>query len=288
VEQKLKLGLLGTAVTGYTNNLIQTGKDERVYICPVTINYNLVLEAESLIREFLRREGGRRYFLENDEFNQIKTVVRFVLNTMKMDPTTVIRFGEPMDPFGNVVDGDGESYDDRGRRVDPRTYIQSSRTGEIVVDDSRDRQYTRFTGKKVADSFLRNTVIQPTQVVAWAIFELVRDRFPGFDVYQLLRMTDDEIVPWHLLRATVAELIGDLREAAGRGAFRLAPSVGTGDIDQAIDDGIDGLRTFHIPSQISISGSGVIARRLDLLYFYGNRVRTYEFDAAEILARAKV
>jgi glycerol-3-phosphate O-acyltransferase len=288
VEQKLKLGLLGTAVTAYTNNLIQTGKDERIYICPVTINYNLVLEAESLIREFLRREGGARYFLENDEFNQLKTVIRFVLNTMKMDSTTVIRYGEPMDPFGNVVDADGESYDDRGRRVDPKTYIQSSRTGDVVVDDSRDRQYTRFTGKKVADSFLRNTVIQPAQVVAWAIFELVRDRFPKFDVYQLLRMTDDEIVPWHELRATVAELVSELRELAGRDQLRLAPVVASAEIDETIDDGIDSLRTFHIPSQISISGSGVRARRLDLLYFYGNRVRTYDVDAAELLARAKV
>lgn len=288
VEQKLKLGLLGTAVTAYTNNLLTTGSDERIYICPVTINYNLVLEAESLIREYLRREGGRRYFLENDEFNQIKTVIRFVLNTMRMDATTVIRYGEPMDPFGNVVDADGESYDDRGRRVDPKTYIQSSRTGEVTLDESRDRQYTRFTGEKVAKSFLTNTVIQPAQVVAWAIFELVRDRFPNFDVYQLLRMTDDEVVPWHMLRATVGELVGELKNAADRGRLRLAPVVQQANIDQTIDDGIESLRAFHIPSTLAITGSGVIAKRLELLFFYGNRVRTFEFDAGEILSRAKV
>ncbi len=288
VETKLKLGLLGTAVSAYSNNLMTTGKDERIYICPVTINYNLVLEAESLIREFLRREGGSRYFLENDEFNQIKTIIRFVLNTMKMDSTTVLRYGEPMDPFGNVVDDDGESYDDRGRRVDPRTYIQSSRTGEITVDESRDRQYTRFTGRKVAESFLRNTVIQPGQLVAWSIFELVRARFPGFDVYQLLRMHGEEVVPWHMLRATVGELVSVMRDRAERGEFEMAPLAMTSDIDRTIDDGIEALRTFHIPSQISIGGSGVVAKRLDLLYFYGNRVRTFDPDASEILARAKV
>ena len=286
VDHDLKLGLLGTALTAYTHNLERLGRDERIYICPVTINYNLVLEAESLIQEHLRREGGGRYFLENDEFNQVSTIVRFVLNTMQMSSTTVIRFGEPMDPFGNRVDTEGESYDSRGRRVDPRTYVQSARTGEVCQDTSRDRQYTRFCGERIAEAFRRETVLQPSSVVAFALYELLQERFPTLDVYRLLRLAGEETIPWHDIRAATAEVLGALRELARDGKVHLAGLVRSGTADAVIDDGVQSLTSYHTPAVVSLEPGGVRLNKLDLLYFYGNRVRTYRLDARELLARA--
>jgi glycerol-3-phosphate O-acyltransferase len=53
VEQKLKLGLLGTGVRAYARNL-QAGKlRPAIYVVPCTISYMLVLEAETLIEDHL-------------------------------------------------------------------------------------------------------------------------------------------------------------------------------------------------------------------------------------------
>ena len=57
VEQRLKLGLLSTALNAYQNNLRKAERRRRVYVVPVTINYRLVLEAETLIDDYL---AGRR------------------------------------------------------------------------------------------------------------------------------------------------------------------------------------------------------------------------------------
>jgi len=287
VDSHLKLGLLGTAVTAYIHNLQTHGDARPTYICPVTINYNLVLEAESLIREHLRREGRQRYFLENDEFNQVSTVIRFVMNTVKMDSTTVLRFGKPLDPFGNHVDGDGRSFDDRGREADPLAYVQSTRTGEVVEDPVRDREYTRFCGERVAEAFLEATVIQPSAVVAWALFEIARSRFEVMDVFQLLRVGADEIVERHQAHAVVAELLGDLRELAARGRLHLAPLLQNRNPPDVLDDGLSSLQAFHIPAPIVTDGEGLRLERLDLLYFYGNRIRSYPVDADQILSRAR-
>ncbi len=287
VEDHLKLGLLGTSVSAYIQNLQNHGTARPIYICPVTINYNLVLEAESLIREHLRRAGRQRYFLENDEFDQISTIVRFVLNTVKMDSNTVLRFGQPLDPFGNYVDSDGQSYDDRGRPVDPVTYVQSAIDGEVREDVVRDREYTKFCGARIAESFRKATVIQPTSIVAWALFELARARFGVMDLFQLLRFGADEVVERREAHGVVAELMGDLRGRANRGEFHLAASVRDGTADSVLEEGLANLLAYHIPTPVTRDGAAIRLDRLELLYFYGNRVRTFVDDPADVLARAR-
>lgn len=287
VEDRLKLGLLGTSVTAYITNLRNHGTARPIYVCPVTINYNLVLEAESLIREHLRREGRQRYFLENDEFDQLSTIIRFVMNTVKMDSNTVLRFGQPLDPFGNVVDGDGLSYDARGREVDPVTYVQSSRSGEVCEDTMRDMEYTRYCGEQISLAFRRATVLQPTAATAWALFELARSRFGVMDLFQLLRLGADEIVERREARAVLAELISDLKERAARGEFHVARTIAEEPPERVLEAGLKNLTAYHIPTAVSVEGGGIRLHRLELLYFYGNRVRTYLPDAADILARAR-
>jgi glycerol-3-phosphate O-acyltransferase len=287
VEQSLKLGLLGTAVSAYVSHWQQHGREQPIFIAPVTINYNLVLEAESLIREALRREGRSRYFLENDQFDQLSTVIRFVMNTVKMDAHTVIRFGRPMDPFGNVVDADGNSFDDRGRLLDASDFVRSARTGEVVADVVRDREYTRLCGQRIASEFLESTVLQPANVVAWALFEIIAARFPRFDVFGLLRVAHEEVVERQEVAALVAELLTELRTLADRGVLQLSAYIRDHSLERILDDGLSSLASYHIPAPLVHFGSGLRVDRLDVLYFYGNRVRSYPVDAAGALARAR-
>lgn len=284
VEDHLKLGLMGTAISAYIHNLLHYGAERPLYICPVTINYNLVLEAESLIKDHLREEGGRRYFLAEDEFNQISTIARFVMNTMRMDSTTILRFGRPMDPFGNLVRADGHSYDRRGRRVDPTSYVRSSKTGEITYDETRDREYTRHTGRRVAEAFRKNTVLMPTQIVAYVLFELLRERFPKFDVYELLRLATGEVIPWHRIESVLERTLRELRDKEHRGELHLSPEAKDGDPASLQDSGIDTLTMYHVPGAVERMGDGVLLNKLDLLYYYGNRVRTYDLDRDKLLA----
>ena len=286
VEEHLKLGLMGTAISAYTHNLLHYGAEKPIYICPVTINYNLVLEAESLVQDHLRQEGGRRYFLEEDEFNQIKTIVRFVMNTVEMDSTTVIRYGRPMDPFGNLVRADGHSYDQRGRRVDPTDFVRSAKTGEVTLDEPRDREYTRHTGERVAQAFKKNTVLMPTQIVAYALFELLRDRFPQWDVYELLRLASGEVIPWYRLEAMLEETVEALRERERTGKLHMSSIAKSSPVEAVQQAGIDTLTSYHVPAVIERMGDGVLLNKLDLLYYYGNRVRTFDLDPEELLARA--
>ncbi|HEY1815041.1 MAG TPA: 1-acyl-sn-glycerol-3-phosphate acyltransferase, partial [Kofleriaceae bacterium] len=77
IEKHLKLGLLGTTVTAY-KNLVREGKPhKRIFIVPATINYRLVLEAETLIDDYLAETGKSRYIITDDEFSRVGRMVEF-------------------------------------------------------------------------------------------------------------------------------------------------------------------------------------------------------------------
>jgi glycerol-3-phosphate O-acyltransferase len=127
VEKHLKLGLLGTSVTAYRNSLRQGNTQRRVYIIPVTINYRLVLEAETLIEDYLAETGKNRYIITDDEFSRIGRILEFVRKMLVHEGSVLVRFGRPIDPFGNDVTDDGESVDRAGRVIDPSQFLRHHR-----------------------------------------------------------------------------------------------------------------------------------------------------------------
>ena len=143
VERHLKLGLAGSAVEAFARNQV-FGIDRPVFFVPTTINYALVMEAESLIEDHLKEAGQARYIIEDDEFSRIDRWVSFFRKLVGTDGACVIRFGRPMDPFGNPIDDSGASVAPGGKAVDPSTYVQ--RHGAPSIDPKRDAAYTRERG----------------------------------------------------------------------------------------------------------------------------------------------
>jgi len=60
VETKLKLGLVGSVIDAQ-RACIQKGLPNKIFIVPLVINYETVLEAGILIEQFLRRSGKDQY-----------------------------------------------------------------------------------------------------------------------------------------------------------------------------------------------------------------------------------
>jgi glycerol-3-phosphate O-acyltransferase len=153
VERRLKLGLLGTALTAYQNHLRAGAPQRRLYVVPTTINYSIVLEAETLIDEFLAEEGKHRDIIEDDEFSSRSRRSDFPKHILSRPGALHIRFGEPLDVVGNATEADGDSIDPHGRRIDPAAYFTSLAPGgglrgpaaliELLRDpiEARDRSF---------------------------------------------------------------------------------------------------------------------------------------------------
>ena len=276
VESHLKLGLLGTALDAYTSNVMARRSNPNVFIVPVTMNYNLVLEAETLIHEHLEYGERGRAIIEDDEFTDFRRVVNYMGTVLEMDSPLSIRFGTPMDVFGNQVDIDGESIDLQGRRVDPERYLWID--GAPGADRDRDRQYTRLLGDRITESFRSNTVIQPLHLVSFAVFEHLRRQHPGWDLQKVLRFSRGEKIGLTIAEGETERLVRLVRRDAEEGIVRLSRSARTMSARQMVDEAIRYWRAYHTRPIATVELSEIRLGAVDLLHFYANRLAGYDLE----------
>jgi glycerol-3-phosphate O-acyltransferase len=277
VERKLKLGLLGTGVQAYINNLRRGAASPKIYIVPATLSFQLCLEAETLIDDFLKEVGKSRYIIDDDEFSQPKTVFDFMAKLFSLDSKIHVTVCRGYDPFGNPVDDAGESLDPCGRTVDTSRYVL--RDGEPKSLADRDAEYTREVGLRIVEEFLRHNVVESTHVTAFALFGLLRDRNPKLDLLRIVRTGGaDSDLPMSLLYAETDRVLHQVRELAGQGKIRIGPSAGS-IAEDVVADALAHFASFHSRPAALRRGDRVIAADRTLLFYYQNRLEGYGIEA---------
>ncbi|MGE5183833.1 MAG: 1-acyl-sn-glycerol-3-phosphate acyltransferase [Acidobacteriota bacterium] len=269
VEKHLKLGLLGTTVTAYKNLVREGMPHKRLYIVPATINYRLVLEAETLIDDYLAETGKSRYIITDDEFSRLGRIVEFFRKILVHEGSVVVRFGRPLDPFGNDITDDGESLDRAGRVVDPASFVRGA-DGEVTDDDQRDAEYTRALGRRLAEVYPRLTVFHATHLVARVLYDEIARRAGTRDIYRLIRVSPsagavsvpDAVDGLVRLRARLAAT-----PAWGAEHPLLAPQAATA----IVEDAVRGLGTYHTRPAVVREADALRVTDIKLLYYYQNR-----------------
>lgn len=269
VEKNLKLGLLGTSVTAYKNSVRDGAPHKRLYIVPATINYRLVLEAETLIADYLAETGKNRYIITDDEFSRVGRMLEFFRKIVAHEGSVIVRFGRPLDPFGNDVDDAGESLDRQGRAIDPASFLRGA-DGEVTDDDQRDAEYTRALGRRLAAAYPKLTVFHATHLVARAVYDALAREANTRDVYRLLRLSPGQLaVGLDVVVAQLVQLRARLAAQPGLGAEH--PMMAGQGADAIVDDAVRGLSTYHTRAAVVRRGGMLEVDDVKLLYYYQNR-----------------
>ncbi len=269
VEKHLKLGLLGTTVTAYKNLVREGMPNKRLYIVPATINYRLVLEAETLVDDYLAETGKSRYIITDDEFSRVGRLLEFFRKIVAHEGSVIVRFGRPLDPFGNEITDDGESIDRAGRAVDPASFVRGAE-GEVTDDDQRDAEYTRALGRRLAEVYPTLTVYHSTHLLARVMYDAVSRAAGTRDIYRLLRASPQQLtVTTQDLVAAVEKLRKRLRDNPAFGAEH--PAYIDQGSDVKVDDAVRGLSTYHTRPIVERRGDTLHVKDIKLLYYYMNR-----------------
>ncbi len=269
IERHLKLGLLGSAVEAFTTNRVRR-VERPVWFVPTTINYALVLEAETLIRDWLTEEGQTRYIIEDDEFSQIDRWVAFFRKVVGMRGACIIRFGEPIDPFGNLLDEKGASLSPAGHNIDPGGYIE--RRGMPVVDPDRDAAYTRELGTVLAERYERDTVLMSTQVVAHILFRHLVQATPGMDLFSRLRLRNEIGIDRSVVHKDLADARDRLLALEAKGEVRISDVVREDSPEQLLEGGLQFWSGYHSSTAASLEDGRVLLCDPSLLLYYQNRL----------------
>lgn len=273
VERRLKLGLAGTAVEAYARTLL-AGRERRIYFVPATINYLITLEAETLIADFLAEAGKGRFIIEDDESSRIGRIANFIRKLFDMQGSVVIRLGHPIDPFGNRVDERCRSYDRRDREVDPSSYVRDT-NGKVQLDAARDAQYTRELGDEICRSYLKNTVVMATHLVAAACFERLRRASPAGDLFTVLRQRDVVVVPRDDLAADVVKLRDRVNVLADRGEIAIGDFTRKASGGDLVELAMRAFAGYHAAPVLSPRPEGVALCDTNLLFYYQNRLAAH-------------
>lgn len=275
IEGKLKLGLLGSGLNTYVENLTRKADKPKLYVVPATLSYELTLEAETLVDDFLKDVGKSRYIISDDEFSQPRRVFDFISSLLSLESRIHVHVSRPMDPFGNPVDLDGNSLDPMGRVVDTARYVVDA-SGQPVTDEARDAEYTREVGERVIEAFLRDNVLMSTHLLARAVFGLLRKHNARLPLIRLIRAGGQhEDVEMVEVYEVIERLLGELRALALSDGVRLDPRLDRARAEDVVSEGLRHFATYHETPAVSRKGDRLFASDRNLLFYYQNRVEGY-------------
>jgi len=277
IERRLKLGLLGSAVEAFTTNQVRR-VDRPVWFVPTTINYGLVLEAETLVRDWLMEEGQARFIIEDDEFSRIDRWFAFFRKMVGMRGACIIRFGEPIDPFGNRVDGRGRSLTPTGRAIDPGGYVEHR--GKPVIDAVRDAAYTRELGEVLAKRYEEDTVLMSTQVVAHVLFRDLVQSTPGMDLFTRLRLRGEIGLDREALCQGLGEARDRLCALEAKGRVRTSDVVKEDTPAELLERALNFWNGYHDSTAATLEEDRIVLGDPSLLLYYQNRLVPFAEDIA--------
>jgi glycerol-3-phosphate O-acyltransferase len=277
VENKLKLGLLGTSVKAYINNLKNNKENPNIYVVPCTINYHITLEAETLIDDYLKDLGKARYIIEDDEFSSFAKVINFLFKTASMQSTLHIRFGSAFDLFGNKVDIEGKSYDSHGREVDPKRYVISN--GEIVHSEQRDSEYTKELGDRIIEEFFKNNVILSTHIIAFCIFNYLQKLYPKMDLYRLVKLTPEEAtINKSDLYPLIEKVKEEIKNLESQNKISMDPVLRVETSQTIMSEALRNFNTYYADRLLIDSDDNLILNDIKVIYYYHNRLKGYSLE----------
>ena len=286
MESHLKLGFLGRVVNAFVNRRIADPASPPMFVVPCTLSYPLVLEAESLIEEYLSKRGGPHFVDVRDELEQPARWLGFLRGLGSLDVQLHVRFGRPLDPFGHAVDDQGLSYDSCGRVIDPVRYLLTD--GVVARDDARDAEYTRLLSEHVVAAYRRDTVALPSSVLAFALFNCIHRRMSRLDLFRFLRVLGPSVmVSLTELEPEIEAVLSELKLLAAKGVIQLAPELVNAGRTAVIDRGAATLNAYHQPAVLRHCRDAIEVTQPTLLLYYRNHLEGYGLPSSFSLPHAR-
>ena len=272
VEQKLKLGLLSQGLNAYIHNLMANKAQPDIFVVPCTINYQLVLEAETLIDDHLQEVGKSRYIIEDDEFTKPKRILDFSNQVFSQESRIHLVLSHPLDVFGNPISPTRHSLDDQGRDVDRKRFVTIQ--GQPGFDEQRDKAYTLKLAESIVRAYARDTVVSPIHLLASTVFAWLEERNPHIDLYRLLRTGgQEESMPLVECYQRLERTLARMRSMDQAGKLRLADSLKTRDTVKLVSQGLTHLNSYHQRPALQRRGDRLFHLDRNLLLYYQNRLR---------------
>ena len=272
IETELKTGLMSSMISAQYEKLAN-GDNKKIFVVPVIMNYNSVLEARSLIYSYLKTEGKTKYISiakwKDKKFSYrwlIRTLYRIV--TKKSD--FILSIGQPMDVFGNKVDSKAQSVDIHNNIINIEDYFKLE--GTLVNDPQRISVYTKMLSKNIANTYLRFNTVMASHLVAYVAFKCLEEQLNFSDVFDLFKYKEKEIkIKRDNFNVKITYYLEILKKMEKNDEIILEDILHQC-IDDIIYNGIKNIGIFHVFKVLYFKKEYIMTEDFGLLYYYSNRL----------------
>lgn len=274
LESSLKMGLLGTIIEAQ-RSLYQNGKEDKIYIVPLTMSYNFVLEGKFLIENFLQATGREKYIKIKDQARSYRKYLSFFWKLFSASSEIYLSFAEPMDVFGHKLDNDGNSYNHLNQKIDLKEYFTIN--GSMLTNTQRESVYTKKLADKILESYRVTNIILASHLVAYCSFEYFQEQHPNLDIYDLVNLKIDSLsIELTEFEKIVQYTWEKLLAKADKGEAFILEKYREMQIKDMVQEGISNLGIYHDRKPLVIEKGFVQSQDYKLLYFYHNRMTHYD------------
>lgn len=275
IEEKLKLGLLGSAIEGQ-RLMLENNSNEKVIVVPVVVGYNFVLEAKSLVDQYLRAEAKEKYAKSKDTMITFGNRISFFKKLFKKQSSMYLSFGEPMDVMGNQLDEDGNSIDKAGHVINLRDYFRLG--NDFGENAQREAVYAKLLSERVLESYMRNNVILTSHFISWLAFKTLARYRKDLAEFSLMKLHPSEmLLPMDVVREVAQSALNHLMKMEQKGQLKLHEDMKL-PVEDIIARGIDSLGIYHGQDVLYIAKGFLRTNSIKLLYFYHNRMQGYQLE----------
>lgn len=272
IETHIKKGLLGTGIHAWQENLAQKRPPDarptpEVYVVPLTLSFQLVLEANTLVNDHLAEAGKQRFIISDDEFAQPRTILAFGQRVLDLESSVAVSFGQPLDLLGHPVSSDPEER--REQALERRRYV-TDRDGNVEWDEQRDRVYTDRLARSLVDAYPRNAWVMSTHVAAYTAWRILEDEVGSRDPFRIVRTpAEKREIPRHTFLERLRGVLDRVLAGAAEGRWRAdLPRTAEGVLDVAADR----FGRYHRSRAVARRGSMVVVEDPKLCLYYRNRL----------------
>lgn len=189
LETDVKMGLLGTALEAQ-HTLCQHQSDKKVFVVPMVICYNFVLEAPFLIEQHLQSTGKEHYLRLKDKGAQHPLLVALCLALFVHHQRHHPQRGQTLGRAGQFWTPAGAGLRPPGQRDRHPRLFYGARPGH-GRPPTRGR-ITKIIAERVVERYHKENVVLPSHLVAYAVFEVLMHGDLKLDLFGLLRLPPED------------------------------------------------------------------------------------------------
>ena len=261
IEEKLKLGLLGSALDAQKE---LDNKNKKIFIVPVTFNYQFILEAPALINQHISSNNPDKFYLDDLGYSNSFKIITFLIKFFSKSNRISVSFGQPMDIYGNSVNKKGSI----------------NKINKVILnnDYSKKSEILNTLSKKIVQEHKSGTQVFSSMLIAFLSFEIINNKYKRLELYNIFKLPNNDLeIEVIYFTKFYNKAIKVIQELASNNKIKLSDEINY-PIDKQIKIGCENLGLYHPIRPVQLKNNIIKIKNIKMLYYYHNRLVGFNIE----------